>query len=427
MTAIAYSCVAPLVLGFATIGLGLIYLVSRYNSIYTLTTTIDTKGQAYARAMQQLTVGVYLAEVCLIGLFAIKIGEGVASIGPLLLMVILLITTALFHAVMRKALHPLMRTLPSSLLTKMEESRYSSAMLEEGVIGYSYEGEIRYHSSSDANSVRQVSDQGDSIRPVSEHGDLIRPAENRWNPEVDFSIQDTIEQDSAPTHELNETEETEKVHSIVNGIIARSNAERLALTESQTAEKKSTSENTMCTAEEGRSLEITEQERRDLNIREMPINASAKVSAEEDAWLRLTATRNNRDTFRSVWSPSPTPSAAPPPTGSFIMRFFLPSKYASYAHLKRKLEGSIFVQPVPMYAPEVARTAYFHPCIAKETPVVWIVRDQMGISEQEKRHSRKILRVEDDGAWFDEKGKICWDSRILRNCVVWDRTRDILI
>jgi hypothetical protein len=373
----------------------LIYLVSRYNSLYTLTTTIDTKGQAYGRALQQLTVGVYLSEICLIGLFAIKIGEGAASIGPMILMVILLITTALFHAVMRRALHPLTRTLPSSLLTKSEESRYSEAVLEEGVIGYSYEGEIRYHSSNN----------GDSIRPVSSRVD------------VEYSIRDTIEQDAQQTRELNEKEETDKVHNIVSSIIARSNSERLASAEAAKPEK-SPSDNTMRTAEE---------EMRDLEIGEQEISASTKASAEENAWLRPTATRNTRHTFHSAWSPSPPPSPVPPSSGSFIVRFLKPSKYASYQHLKRKLESSIFAHPVPGYASEVARTAYFHPAIAKETPTLWVVKDQMGISEQEKLHSRKILRVEDEGAWFDEKGNICWDMGDLRGCVVWERGKDLLI
>ncbi|KAM3072616.1 phosphate metabolism protein 7 [Clarireedia jacksonii] len=56
--AISYSCIAPLVLGFATIGFVLIYLAVRYNMFYVLTNKVNTKGQSYAKALQQLTVGV---------------------------------------------------------------------------------------------------------------------------------------------------------------------------------------------------------------------------------------------------------------------------------------------------------------------------------------------------------------------------------
>ncbi|RDW60662.1 DUF221-domain-containing protein [Coleophoma cylindrospora] len=108
--AIAYAAIAPLVLGFATIGLGLVYVATRYNALYVLTNNIDTKGRAYARGLQQLMVGVYISEVCLIGLFAINTAPG-----PLVLMIIFLVFTALYHATMRHALRPLTLYLPDTL------------------------------------------------------------------------------------------------------------------------------------------------------------------------------------------------------------------------------------------------------------------------------------------------------------------------
>jgi hypothetical protein len=107
--AITYSIIAPLVLGFATIGFFLIYLVVRYNGLFVQTNNIDTKGAAYAKVMQQLMTGVYLAEVCLIGLFAINTAPG-----PLVLMIVYLVGTAIYHAMMRHALKPLMDYLPDS-------------------------------------------------------------------------------------------------------------------------------------------------------------------------------------------------------------------------------------------------------------------------------------------------------------------------
>jgi hypothetical protein len=107
--AITYSIIAPLVLGFATIGFGIIYFATRYNSLYVLTNNIDTKGAAYAKALQQLMTGVYLSEVCLIGLFAIN-----TSPGPIVLMAFFLGCTAIYHALMRHALKPLMDYLPES-------------------------------------------------------------------------------------------------------------------------------------------------------------------------------------------------------------------------------------------------------------------------------------------------------------------------
>jgi hypothetical protein len=108
--AITYSIISPLVLGFATVGFGLIYLAIRYNAMFVLTNNIDTKGRAYALVMQQLMTGVYLGEVCLIGLFAINTAPG-----PIVLMAVFLGFTAIYHAAMRHALKPLMDYLPDNL------------------------------------------------------------------------------------------------------------------------------------------------------------------------------------------------------------------------------------------------------------------------------------------------------------------------
>lgn len=114
--AISYSCIAPLVLGFASVGFFIMYLGFRYNIFFTLGNNVDMRGTSYARALQHLTVGVYLSEFCLVGLFAIKIGDQPASVGPLILSIILLAGTVLYHIQMKKALAKHVITLPSDLL-----------------------------------------------------------------------------------------------------------------------------------------------------------------------------------------------------------------------------------------------------------------------------------------------------------------------
>lgn len=54
--------------------------------------------------------GVYLAEICLIGLFAINVAPG-----PVILMAIFLGATAIFHAIMDHALEPLKRYVPPDM------------------------------------------------------------------------------------------------------------------------------------------------------------------------------------------------------------------------------------------------------------------------------------------------------------------------
>ncbi|EDU46159.1 signal recognition particle receptor subunit alpha [Pyrenophora tritici-repentis Pt-1C-BFP] len=69
--ALSHAVIAPLILGFAAIGLGLVYLVYKYNMLYVYDARIDSKGGFYARALEELMVGVYLGELCLLCLFAL--------------------------------------------------------------------------------------------------------------------------------------------------------------------------------------------------------------------------------------------------------------------------------------------------------------------------------------------------------------------
>ncbi len=126
LTAITYSIIAPLVLGFATVGLYLIYLAYRYNLIFVNDAQIDTKGLIYPKALQQTTVGVYLAILCLIGLFGIK-----TAIGPLILMIVFGIFCVLFHISLNSALAPLFKYLPKSL----EAEEESLLAIEDGRAG----------------------------------------------------------------------------------------------------------------------------------------------------------------------------------------------------------------------------------------------------------------------------------------------------
>ncbi|KAF2475294.1 DUF221-domain-containing protein [Lindgomyces ingoldianus] len=102
--ALSYSCIAPLILGFAVIGMALVYVAFRYNFLYTYETVIDTRGAAYQRALQQLMTGVYLSEICLIGLFAIKTGDDRGAVGALVIEAVLLGFTVVFHLCVRRAL-----------------------------------------------------------------------------------------------------------------------------------------------------------------------------------------------------------------------------------------------------------------------------------------------------------------------------------
>lgn len=141
-------------MGFATVGLGLFYLAWRYNILFVTDTTIDTRGLIYPRALKQLFAGIYIAELCMIGLFGASV-----AIGPLILskqltrpspssgsvyrtntlaVIIFTIFTALFHITINSALDPLLYNLPRSLEHE-EGSLRLEAQMASGVSGGSTE------------------------------------------------------------------------------------------------------------------------------------------------------------------------------------------------------------------------------------------------------------------------------------------------
>ena len=251
-----------MVLGFATIGLYLLYLAYRYNLLFVFNTNIDTKGLVYPRALQQTTTGAYLGIVCLIGLFGIK-----TAIGPLILMIIYLIFIALFHMSLNSAIEPLLMYLPKSL--EVEEE--SLLALEDG------KPEGRHH--------------------------------------------------------MKDTKET-------------------TITATDRTEGSSDSAN---------------------NSKELP--------------------------------------AAPHKKPNFITKFLSPHVYTDYNTLRRLVPRS-FAEIA--YDPVVERDAFYHPAISSPTPILWIPKDEMGISAQECRHSSKVIPMTDEAAFFDDKANMTWDHESAR-------------
>ncbi|CAK1364136.1 putative protein RSN1 [Cercospora beticola] len=158
--ALAYSGIAPLVLGFATVGFFLLYLAFRYNVLFTLGTNASTRGASYARALQQLTTGIYLSEVCLIGLFAIGIASTNQAIGPLVLMVVFLAATIAWHIWLRRSINKMEAEMP-------EDSINPSAPAAAGEIGHDDASDIeKVHGSIDATNGQPLAAKNEYENPA---------------------------------------------------------------------------------------------------------------------------------------------------------------------------------------------------------------------------------------------------------------------
>ncbi|KAI1095852.1 DUF221-domain-containing protein [Rostrohypoxylon terebratum] len=112
--ALIYSVVAPIISIFAIITFSLLWMANRYAMIYVNRFTIDTGGVLYPQAINQTFTGLYVMELCLVGLFFLvrdQDGE-VACVPQAIIMIISIFLTVIYQFLLNRSFGPLFRYLP---------------------------------------------------------------------------------------------------------------------------------------------------------------------------------------------------------------------------------------------------------------------------------------------------------------------------
>ncbi|ROW05855.1 hypothetical protein VMCG_05298 [Cytospora schulzeri] len=107
--ALIFSVIAPLMSVFAIINFGMLWCAHRYNMLYVTRFRTDTGGVLYPRALNQTFTGLYVMELCLIGLFLIDAKE---CYPMAIIMIIAICFTVLYQIMLNKEFDPLTRYLP---------------------------------------------------------------------------------------------------------------------------------------------------------------------------------------------------------------------------------------------------------------------------------------------------------------------------
>ncbi|EED23543.1 DUF221 domain protein, putative [Talaromyces stipitatus ATCC 10500] len=112
-----YIIVAPLIVIFIIATFALFWFVYRYNTLYVTKFRFDTGGLLFPKAINQMFTGLYVMELCLIGLFFLVRDEHdrVACQGQAIVMIIVLILTLGYQYFLNEAFSPLIRYLPITL------------------------------------------------------------------------------------------------------------------------------------------------------------------------------------------------------------------------------------------------------------------------------------------------------------------------
>ena len=114
---IVYSVISPLILVFNMITFSLFWIVYRYNLLFVVNFRFDTGGLLFPQAINQLFTGIYVMEVCLIGLFfLVRDAQGRVACAPHgIIMIVATIFTVIFQYMLNQAFGPLLTYLPITL------------------------------------------------------------------------------------------------------------------------------------------------------------------------------------------------------------------------------------------------------------------------------------------------------------------------
>ncbi|KAM0134193.1 hypothetical protein ACHAP3_005506 [Botrytis cinerea] len=364
--AITYSLISPLTIVFALLGLSLIYIVSKYNLLYTYSSEMSTRGLLYPHALKQLLTGVYLAEVCLIGLFGLR-----SAFGPLVIMFGLTIFTALIHVSLNEALGPLLWNLPRTLA------------VEELYRGLAFNSDLQTPMPTmDRNNTHNGNENGDSFFPMH------TPEQTQSHPAVSTYISHRTSTTPNPHPAI--PEENEREPEPHNDSDSDSEKEE----------------------EENETHDPNPQSRSAAKrIEGLPHLSKLTLSFLVQALKsKIQPHLHLLDPYLTYLTPLVSPIHNPSSPPNFFIKFLHPEIFSDY-HILRSLTA-----PLPLmengfeYTTKQHEDAYFPPCVARgRDPKLWIPRDEAGVSRQECEHTRKLAGVEcsDEGVElkFEKEGK----------------------
>ena len=349
-----YSTIAPLMLGFLIITFGLFWFVYRYQTLYITRFKYDTGGLLFPQAINQLFIGLYVMELCLIGLFSITSSVDLQTGIPVhdprtaqaVIMGFVFFFTIVFQVLLNRRLGPLFQYLPITLEDDavIRDEEFARAQ------------DKRLHLAEDER-------EGDNIADVLEERERRSDEENR-SPEESLEMQDLPQRSKSrrlnPLHLAAVVPDA--VSRFVPGIESRATKRRAGTTEQ---------ENWVFSRRTARALD---------------------VNAASDDLIRKYRLRNAA-AFRKDPAPHHDPNAI--------------ITEALYAGINDEIEDLS-----PEERDLLIQRAFQHEALRARRPVVWIPRDDLGVSDDE---IRRVKRLAGDNVWIsnehtglDGKGRVVY-------------------
>lgn len=375
---ICYAVIAPLVLVFSSLCLCSIYLSFIYMFNFVVGFGPDNKGRNYPRALFQIFVAMYLAEICLLGLFIMG-----KAWGPLVLEVVAIVVTVLAHLYYKRRFMPLFDAVPISAI------RYA-----RGEKGYSYPADLGY------KEIRDVADEAKNDFEQDTNSGVIRPATS-----AELKRAHLLSNTDSNTNEGS----NDQAESISEKPVNIFDENRRSSTESGSSNgvaKKSTlggaskNESTFVPDENFHKLTYKDLENRPREPRDEHRNAEGALLENADV------AKVYADPAAIVEAENSFPPNIPE-TRTLRQRainFFSPAKSYPFETVRMRLPH-IFNTTIE-YDEQFLNSAYSDPSVQEKDPIIWICKDHMGLSKQLIRdaHTKDVL-VTDEFTEYDEKGR----------------------
>ncbi|QLL34362.1 hypothetical protein HG536_0G02210 [Torulaspora globosa] len=376
---ICYAIIAPLVLVFSSVTLGALYLADVYSYNFVQGFSADNRGRNYPRALFQIFVALYLAEICLLGLFIMA-----KAWGPLVLEVVIMVVTVLAHVYFKMKFIPLFDTVPLSAI------RFA-----RGEEGYGYPSDLGLKEikivAEDAKSSFESDETSGVLRPATsvelKRAHLLNTAEGNSNEGNEIPEESISEK---PANAFDEHRRNSSESSSSAGIGNSSTA----------AVAPAKNKSTFAPDENFHKLSYKDLENRPREPREEYRNVHGALLDNTDV-AKVYADPQAIVTDERSFPPNINKTMA---LKQRFINFFSPSKNYPFETVRMRLPH-VFNTTIE-YDEQFLEAAYSDPSVKEKDPIVWICRDHMGLSKQLIADARsKDVVVNDEFTKYDEKGK----------------------
>lgn len=386
-----YSIISPLILVFNVITFSLFWFVYRYNTLYVTKFARDTGGLLFPNAINTMFTGIYVMEIALIFMFLIvrDTRNRLACKGQAIGMVVILLLTIIFQWLLNQAFSPLFRYLPITLEDDAvrRDEEFARAMHNKriGIIENEIEGE-----------------------------DLQDELERRER-------QSREEDRQAEEYELQQIAEEKRRR------LEKLNSQKLPPLEHYEYQNP---EIAMPQEEESRAYKIirkTAQRTADVALGKLPTNLPIPGTGEKRRSSWADRSQNRRSShFGEYTSASPSRERGPPAGGlldkinNFNPLLGNEKDVEAQRVARNQLSEAIFAgvndeleDLSPDQRDSLVQRAFQHSALRARRPVIWIPRDELGVSDDEVHRMGKFsknLWVSNVRQGLDSKGRCVYSG-----------------